>query len=146
MTRRRTLLAFVLVVVAVFCCFYVFAPVALWVGSVELAVNVSSTDGLLWEVKCEPFQRRELAQWATRNPTSPEMNNSWSYVVKPFKGEPIKVFVPVSGRDSMWGRELSRIQFQWLAVIGLLNDGKSVTKVVEIPDGRVSREVDVVLP
>jgi hypothetical protein len=144
MVQRRLLALFVLGIAAVIFCFYTFAPVAVWDGGFELTVNVSNPKSVLRSVKCEPFYHRSDAELAIEQPTDPSL--TWSSVADPFVGNPLKVFVRVSGRDSMWGWKLSRMQFQWLAIIGLLDDGRQCSKVVEIPDGRVSRIARVSLP
>jgi hypothetical protein len=70
----------------------------------------------------------------------------WSAVADPFEGQPLTVNVPVSGRESPWGRQLRRVQFQYLVVIGQWKDGRRMGKLVDIPDGRASREISVSLP
>jgi hypothetical protein len=120
--------------------------VAVWDGGFDLAVNVSSTAGTLAAVRCEACSRREEAEFALEHPLSPESHSWWSAVSDPFDGKTIMVRVPLSGKDSPCGRELSRFQFRYLAVMGQLQNGRHFGKLVEIPDSRVSREVSVSLP
>jgi hypothetical protein len=119
--------------------------VIVWDGGFDLTVNVSSTAGPLHSVSCQAFGRREEADEALENLRPPE-TRLWSAAADPFTGEPLTVFVPPSGRESPCGREPRRSQFRHLVVLGELRDGRRTGKLVEIPDGRVSREVSVRLP
>ncbi|MBX7102568.1 MAG: hypothetical protein K1X57_00700 [Gemmataceae bacterium] len=119
--------------------------VIIWDGGFDLTVRIECPEGRPLAVTCEAFGRREYAEEAVAHLLPPE-SRSWSTVVDPFDGQPITVQVAVSGRDSPFGRELRRSQFPFLAVIAVLPDGRRVGKVVDIPDGRVSREVSVALP
>ncbi len=124
-----------------------FIPIQLtvWDGGFDLTVNVSSTAGPLKSVSCQACGRREEAEEVLEYLLPPD-TRQWSAVADPFDGQPLTVQVPVSGRASPMGRELRRSQFRYLVVIGQLNDGRRVGKLVEIPDGRESREVSVSLP
>ena len=122
---------------------FVPVQVLIWDGSFNLIVRVECPEGRPRAVTCEAFGRREYADEAVAHLLPLE---SWSAVADPFDGQPITVRVAVSGRESPFGRELLRSQFRFLAVIAVLPDGRRVGKVVDIPDGRVSREVSVALP
>jgi hypothetical protein len=76
----------------------------------------------------------------------PDLFDDRGAVANPFVGGPLKVPVAVTGRDSPFGREVARYQDRFLVVGAEWPDGRRVWKVVEIPDGRVSREVCVSLP
>lgn len=117
----------------------------LWDGGFDLTVRVSSDPGPPRSVTCEAFGRRDAAEYALDHLLPPE-TGLWSASADPFIGEPLNVFVPVSGRESMSGRELKRSQFRHLVVIAVLPDGRRVGKLTDIPDGRVSRELSVALP
>ena len=94
---------------------------------------------------CAPFGYRDAAEYVLEH--MPPHETPWrSVTADPFAGQPLTVKVPVSGRTSMSGRTLRRYQFQYLVVFAVLPDGRRVRKLVEIPDGRVSREVAVSLP
>ena len=112
-------------------------------GEFKLLVHVSSKEGSLRAVSCEivPSGDCEYAEILVRE----LIVSRHSKIEDPFRGEPIGVYVPVSARASMSGRKLSRHQFSHLVVIGTFDDGSRVGKIVEIPDGRVSREVQVEL-
>jgi hypothetical protein len=124
-----------------------FVPLAvtIWDGGFDLTVRIESPAGRPRSVTCESFGRREYADEAVAL-LRPPQSRSWSAVADPFDGRPLTVPVAVSGRDSPLGRKLRRFQFRFLAVIAVLPDGSQVGKVVEIPDGRASREVLVILP
>ena len=119
-------------------------PVTIWDGGFNLTVHVTSPAGPLHSVSCQAFGRREQTEEVLEYLLPPE-SLGYSAVADPFVGEPLKVYVPVSGRDSPSGRTLRRTQFRYLVVIGQWQDGRRAGKLVEIPDGRVSREVSVVL-
>ena len=143
---RRALIA-VVAVLALGVLAWEFVPiqVLIWDGSFDLIVRVECPEGRPRAVTCEAFDRREFANEAVTH-LLPSESRSWSAVADPFDGRPITVHVAVSGRESPFGRELRRSQFRYLAVIAVMPDGRRVGKVVDIPDGQVSREVSVALP
>src|SRR5262249_36623438 len=96
-------------------------------------------------VSCQAFGRREDAVFTLEHLLPPE-TRLWSAVADPYAGEPLTVNVPVSGRDSMSGRELRRSPLRDFVGSAMPPDGRRVGKLVDIPDGRVSREVSVALP
>lgn len=113
-------------------------------GHFDLTVNVIDHGSRFRAVHCEAYGTRDVAEIVAQQlqPSDP----AYFATADPFAGEPLTVRVPCSGRESMSGRELRRMQFGYLAVIGELPDGRKVGSVVEIPDGRVSQEVNVTLP
>lgn len=121
---------------------YTSAEWIIWDGSYQMTLRVS---GPVRAVGYEPFGHREDAEFIVQHAGSPK-NWDWAITVEPFTGEPLQVYVPMSGRASMSGRELDRVQFRYLAVAGQLEDGRWVAKVVDLPDCRESREVNVTLP
>jgi hypothetical protein len=62
------------------------------------------------------------------------------------EGQPFTVRVPCSGHTSALGREMKYWQFQLLVLHIEFADGKSTYVTVDIPDGRVAREVAVSMP
>lgn len=142
---RWKLIVAIIVLVSVFLWEFIPVQVIIWDGGFDLTVTVSSNAGPLRSVSCQAFGHRESADFAVEH-LLPMEADPWSTHVEPFSGKPLTVFVPLSGRKSPSGRELSRMQFRHLAVIGQLQDGRRVGKVVEIPDCRVSRTVHVILP
>jgi hypothetical protein len=142
--RRKLVAVLVLLVFGVALWAYSSATHIVWDGGFDLSVHVSSNPGPPLSVTCQPFGRLEYAEYMLKH-LSPE-TRLWSVSADPFVGEPLIVHVPVSGRDSMSGRQLSRSQFEYLVVVAVLPDGRRVGKLVDIPDGRVSREVSVTLP
>jgi hypothetical protein len=143
--RRVTLIIALLVVASVLAWEFIPIQVIIWDGGFDLTVNVSSTAGPLRSVSCQAFSGREEAEYVLEHLAPPE-SPLRSTVADPFNGQPLMVNIPLSGRDSPWGRELRRFQFRHLVVIGQLKDRSPIGKLVEIPDCRVSREVSVTLP
>jgi hypothetical protein len=143
---RRTLLR-VVAVLTFSVLAWEFLPVQMlvWDGQFNLIVRVESPESRLQSVTCEAFGQREQADVAVAYLLPPE-SKSWSTVADPFDGQPITVRVAVSGRLSLIGREIRRMQFRYLAVIAVLPNGHRMGKVVDIPDGRVCREVSVTFP
>jgi hypothetical protein len=125
--------------------FYTSKEYVIWDGGFDLTVHVSSNPVRPRSVTCQAFGHREYADFAVEH-LLPPSSRLWSATADPFDGKPIRVDVPVSGRDSMSGRELARFQFRYLVVIAVLPDGRRVGKLVNIPDSRVSREVTVTFP
>jgi hypothetical protein len=125
--------------------FYTSAQYIIWDGGFDLTVHVTSSAGPLRSVTCRAYGQRDDAEQAAKYLLPPE-SDLWAAQADPFTGEPLTLNIPLSGRDSMSGRELSRFQFRHLVVIGQLQDGRRVSKLVEIPDCRVSRDVSVALP
>lgn len=119
---------------------------ALWIGSFPLAVDVRCVDGHPRSVRCRAFgtHDREDIDWALANLDRAE-GERWTSA-EPFDGLPLEVPVRTTGRDSMMGRELARHQFAHLVVVIEMPDGQRLGKVVDIPDGRVSRRVSVSFP
>jgi hypothetical protein len=143
--RRTFLIVLVFVVAAALAWEFIPLQVKISDGGFYLTVNVSSSAGPLHSVSCQAFAQREETKHDL-DYLCPPGTPLWSAVADPFVGEPLKVLVPVSGRESPCGRELRRFQFRYLVVIGKFQDGQRAGKLVEVPDGRVSREVSVVLP
>lgn len=116
-------------------------------GGFDLTVRIESQAGQLKLVGCEILGTREDADETVAFALLPSPESrSWSTVCEPFDGRPFTVGVAVSWQESPFGRVFKRSQMRFLAVIAVLADDHLVGKVVEIPDGRVSREVTVELP
>lgn len=121
-------------------------PVAVWDGRFPLTVHVSSTAEDVRSITCSVFQSREIADYAVENPSEREFWSFRAVTIEAFDGKPFDIDVPVSGKSSLLGRDISRMQFQYLAVKAELKDGRRVAKVVEIPDGRRMRYLFLKLP
>jgi hypothetical protein len=143
MWRRQLGIALVLLVAGLLW-IYVSFPYVHWDGGFDLTVNVSSACGPVRSVTCQSFGNRNDAIEAMQH-RLPERGR-FSATDEPFTGSPLKVFVPVSGRDSMSGRQLDSGQFRYLAVIGECRDGRQFGTVVDIPDYQESHVVDVTFP
>jgi hypothetical protein len=107
--------------------------VAIWDGRFELTVRVSSEPGPPQSVTCEAFPSRKHAEYVLEHLLPPDAP-PWSATADPFSGEPLIVSVPISGKESLLGWELSRFQFRHLVVVAELPDGRRVGKLVDIPD------------
>lgn len=142
--RRKLIVIVVLMIAGVLLWVYTSMQYTIWDGGFELTIHVSSDPGPPRSVSCQAFGSRQDAEYVLTRLIHPE--RLWSIVADPFNGEALILNVPLSGHDSMSGRELVRFQFRYLVVIAVLPDGRRVGKLVEIPDCRVSREVSVVLP
>src|SRR5262249_26194705 len=79
-------------------------------GLFDWPVNVSSTAGPLCSVSCQACGDRDLAEHVLKS-RRPFESDLWAVIADPFEGEPLTVKVPVSGRTSPFGREVSRYQF-----------------------------------
>lgn len=128
---------------------FAFTPSLVWDGWFDLLVRVSSNSGKITSVTCEVFQTTDQAERVGELMALGEVEESlsrWTVKTPQFTGEPVEVRVPVSGTEAMCGRALSRTQFQCLVVTAELADARRVKKLVQIPDGRVARELTVELP
>jgi hypothetical protein len=140
MRRALVITALVILITAVA---IEFTAMTIWDGSFDLTVKVTSSDGPIEAVWCQA-ENRESAEFALKDLKLEP--SRWSAAADPFRGQPLTVPVPISGRDSPLGRELGRTQFRDLVVIAQVRDGRRLGKLVEIPDCRVSREVSVQFP
>lgn len=118
-------------------------PETRWSGGYSLTVHLQSADARPQSVACSPFHRREDAEKAISAESlgSPE----WDVVADPFDGRPISLDVPVAGQAWL-GQERGRVQPQYLAVVAMMPENRRVGRIVEIPDGRVTKELTVSLP
>jgi hypothetical protein len=114
------------------------------VGGFELTVNVTTSGDKLRSVSCEAVGgKREVAEEVAEKLIPPE-TRLWSTVADPFDGKPLKVHIQFTTGGSC--SEPHYHQLRYLVVIGTFQDGRRLGKVVEIPDGRQSKEVDVSFP
>lgn len=126
-----------------------FTVVEFWDGGYYLTVHVTGTADSPSAVACCPMGRREAGEWVCgRSPTTASFDQPGdAAVANPFTGQPLKVHVWLSGRRSpILGRELERSRQQFLVVVSEWPDDRKACKVVDIPDGRVTREMRVSLP
>lgn len=73
--------------------------------------------------------------------------DEWSGPIEdPFTGKSLKVLIRLSDRESFFGRPISTTKQRFIVVLAKWPDGRRVCKVVEIPEGRVSKEMTVSLP
>jgi hypothetical protein len=119
--------------------------VTIWDGGYDLTINVTSEAGPLHSVCCKACGQHEAADWVLEDPLHAEAQAA--VFADPFDGKPLSLYLPLSGRTSPLGRELRLSQqCRYLVVIGRLQDGRQLAKIVDIPDSRRSREVSVSLP
>jgi len=118
-------------------------PETRWTGGYSLTVHLQSANARPQSVACSPFHHSEDAEKAiaTESVGSPE----WAVVADPFDGCPINLDVPVAGRAWL-GQERGRVQPQYLAVVAMMPENRRVGRIVQIPDGQVSKELTVSLP
>lgn len=117
----------------------------------DLTVRIVNEGKPIRWTACQPFEDRESAQHAVREhrrnrhffPVGPSMIFGEP---KPFTGAPLTVRVSASRVRTRMGRELSRSQDRYLAIVAELQDGERIGKVVEIPDERESKEMTVTVP
>ncbi len=143
--QRKLVAAALMLVVGGLLWVYTSATYIIWDGGFDLTVRVSRTPEPPRSVSCEVFSQRQDAEFALEHLLPPE-SRMWSAIADPFAGEPLTVYVPVGGRESMSRRQLRRFQFRYLVVIATLPDGRRVGKMVDIPDGLAVTEVTVEIP
>jgi hypothetical protein len=146
MTPGRALLAGVGIVLGGFL-LWEFGPLQMvrWVGRIDLVVHIDAPEGVLRAVSCQAYGSRSEVDAPIDLGFCPE-TSPWSASARPFQGKALTVPIPVSGTASPLGRELSWYQHRYLVVIGDRPDGSRRAKLVEIPDGRIAREVTVAFP
>jgi hypothetical protein len=142
---RRVLL----IAAAVLACFVLaveFIPIymVIWDGGYDLTVHVKSPSGRPRSIYCEAYGQRKYADEACARLATDA--SAWRTVADPFDGNPLPVWVAVSGRRTLFGRYVHRMQFRFLAITAVMPDGNRVSKVIDLPDDRVSREVTLTLP
>jgi hypothetical protein len=148
---RRWRIILVVVAAAVFAfCYLSFTTHIRWDGGYELTVHMDNQGQPIRAVCCQSMGGRQedaerALEWTLAS-GRPESLGMWAAVKERYDDQPVQVRVAVSGRDSYLGLELSRSQFRHLVVVVTYADGTRAGKVVEIPDGRVSREVRVSFP
>jgi hypothetical protein len=151
---RKLLGAVVLLIGGVLAFESAVGEVVIWDGWYDFTIHLDTPTDPPSAVGCRAFGRLDEAEriaglcrkGSPPFPLAEFFDHAFGTLVNPYTGEPLKVRVPVSGRQSVLGRELSRSQHDALVVGAEWPDGRRVWKVVEIPDGRVSKEVRVSLP
>ena len=141
---RRTIIATVLLILFGWLA-WEYVPINIWDGAYDLRVHVESETGAVQAVRCVAVPNRDAAEEVLQQPDSVALDPS-SVTADPFTGHPIMVAVHVSGRDTPSGRVINRGQYRYLAVIARMSDGRTISKAVEIPDGRTKRELRLALP
>jgi hypothetical protein len=121
-----------------------------WDGRFDLDVEIDSAEPeAIREVVGEAFGRRDIAESTAEvarrgGPIDP---GDWSASARrPLPGYKLVVPVALSGRDSPFGRELSRMQYKYLVVVADMRDGTRIVKLTEIPDCRESQAVSLAFP
>lgn len=113
-----------------------------WDGGQDLTITISSEHGIPRTVRWHPFWYREDAEKYVNEPWHLEYPNS---IADPFDGKPLKVFLPISGRE-IFGIEYAVKRNHYLLISGVFENGQEFRRIVEIPDHRVSKEVSITLP
>jgi hypothetical protein len=145
--RRMVILTIVFVVAVVVAVEFVPMYRKEWVRTYGLAVHVDGGGEAPRVVRCAVAARKVDADVLRASPPgSDHKNTPRSVTADPFDGRPLTVWITTTGASSAFGRELARAQDQYVVVIAEWADGQRVSRVVEVPDGRATREVQVVLP
>lgn len=148
MRRRGIVGCMLLVVGAILAIEFVPIYVYDWIGGYDLTIHIDSPDGPPTAVGCMAERHREDAEHlCSRSPAPTALKlGRGSVVASPYDGKTLQVHITTSGRDSMFGRPVARYQQRFLVVSVEWPDGRRTCKVVEIPNGRESREVRVSIP
>jgi hypothetical protein len=113
---------------------------------ISVAVR-SASNSPITAVSAEVFGSRESAEYTLEHLLPPE-GRLFSAVVDPFQGEPFEVRVPTGQQTSralLWAYT-RHAQWRFLVVIARYKDGRREGRLVEIPDLRETRSLDVELP
>ena len=113
----------------------------IWDGGYDLTVHVEASGTPVRAVDAQAFTSREVAEQAATHLRTE--TGRWATTADPFDGRPLAVSVRTSGADSFFGWEVWRAQYRFLVVVVTYADGRRAAKLIDIPDGRVSREVRV---
>lgn len=145
--RMRYLVAIILVPTALVL-LWEFVPivVSVWIGHFILSVTIegAAADSIR-SAQCVPCTTKAEAEYIVAHWPYRELTTAGT-TIDPFDGGQIEVVVTVTGRSSPMGRELARFQPQYVAVLVTLETGDRLEKIVDIPDGRTSRSVNVEFP
>ena len=77
----------------------------IWDGGFNLTVRVLSNPGPPRSVSCQVFGHKQEAEYVLEHMPLEAWPGSESATADPFSGEPLTLIVPVSGRESMSGRQ-----------------------------------------
>lgn len=118
--------------------------VAVWDGGFPLQVTLDDrSDRTIVAVAARPVGHVEEAEELLDHPRSADQELEDVHWVA---GKAFTIWVPCSGRTSMFGRELSYYHFPALMVRVEYADGTDRLLWAQIPDGRVQRSVTVAVP
>ena len=120
-------------------------------GGYELTVHVEASGPKPSAVGCYAVWRQDEAERAREIyqdiPLRRAIENEWGGpIADPYTGQSLKVQIRMSDQESYFGRPLSTVRQRFLVLLAEWPDGRKVCKVVELPQGRVSKEVTVCLP
>lgn len=113
-------------------------------GAFPLTVDVVSVDPPN-RLSAQVHAHHDDAVWASEQS---HLYDDFRQVVTadPYNGQPFEVRVECSYHASPLGRQTDWTQANYLVVLAEWDDGRRVSKVVEIPDGRTTRTMSVELP
>lgn len=117
-----------------------------WDGGYHLTVHVETASPPPTWVVLYPVGQRDVAErWCSEAPGPSHFEPGTATTVRPPAGvTQVGVRIQTGGRETaLLGRELARYQERYLLVAAEWPDGRRSCRVVDIPDGRESREVRV---
>src|SRR5262249_52019489 len=118
-----------------------------WIGFYDLAVRIDAPGDPPRAVSCQALAHRETAEeFCELRPGLSRRPDTDVALADPFDGRPLVVKVKMTGVRSYFGRDLHRAQLRAVVVRAEWADGRSVCRVVDIPDEWEAHEVWVPLP
>jgi hypothetical protein len=147
--RRRTLLVVLAGLAVVVAVISLTTAQTVWDdGVLPVSVTVVSASGSpIASISCEAFSTQESAQYSLENLLPPQ---TWlfSAIQNPFRNEPLEVKIPTSRKIHsalLWSYGRYN-QMRHLLVIAEYKDGRWEGRLVEIPDLRQVRSLQVKIP
>lgn len=142
---RKWLLAVLVVMLAAGAWwFWDFVPATGWVGGFTLKLQLVS-DSPIRSVRYKLFSSKREADLVLCTMQPCDLAGT-KEISGPSAAAPIEVRIITSGTYASSGRDIARCQDEGLLLMVTFDDGNAVNRVVEIPDGRVTRELLVTLP
>jgi hypothetical protein len=116
-------------------------------GVHEVQVRVNSTKlAEILDVTCEAFGDATVPPLDDYVANSDRPFDGWGKVEKPFRGEPISVWIPFSSRVSALGRTRYNYSFRKLIVVVHYQDGERLGQMTEIPRPHEAKSVELTFP
>ena len=147
--RHRGMHIFLWLLVAGVACFVFTAPwlleEAVWDGHFPLTLDVRSASGKpLKALAYATFLKRPEAEWATKHVTGQPVDVHF-HPAAPHDGRFVAE-IGCSGRTWVFNIETRYTEFRYLVCRVTYADGSEVRRMAEVPAGRGSRSLNVVVP